>query len=41
MESKKIITIEKQDVKKELLFALERGIDDVEHGRELPLKSAM
>ena len=41
MEDKKSIPVVRDDVDKSLLYALERGIDDVENGQELPLKEAM
>ncbi|MBR2699442.1 MAG: hypothetical protein IKE76_12710 [Clostridia bacterium] len=41
MDKENVISLEKQDVDKALLHALERGINDMENGQELPLKEAM
>ena len=41
MDKKNAISLDRQDVDKALLHALERGINDMENGQELPLKEAM
>ena len=41
MDERTSISVEAKDVDKSLIQALERGINDVESGRELPLDSAM
>lgn len=41
MDKRNAITVENKDVDRALIQALERGINDVETGRELPLKEAM
>lgn len=41
MEKKITIAADKSEVDKSLLQAIERGIDDLESHRELPLEKAM
>lgn len=41
MDKKPTITVETREVDKALIRELERGIDDMENGRELPLDAAM
>ena len=41
MDQKLSVTPEAKDVDKSLLRALDRGVNDLETGRELPLESAM
>ncbi len=41
MDKKNAISLDRQDVDKALLHALERGINDMENGQEFPLKEAM
>lgn len=41
MNEKSPITVESRDVDKALVRSLERGIKDMETGRELPLEEAM
>ena len=41
MNQDNALTIKKEAVDPRLLYELERGINDLETGRELPLKEAM
>ena len=41
MNDKPSLTCEDRSVDPSLLYALERGINDMENGRELPIEEAM